>query len=207
MNTVTHVLVNAAIDRRVREQRDGGNATGEHPIATKAFLWGGAAPDLPLIAMTAGAMAWFPLRHGWSLGRSFEHIFRNLYFENPAWIAANNLLQSPTMLLLMLAGLVLLRRRRPAAAHSMLWFLLGAVVHVALDIPVHHDDGPLLFFPFQWTIRFQSPVSYWDPRHYGDIVRIVELVLMVALVLYLLRPRLRRWFGRTNAGSEAGDRH
>lgn len=211
MNTVTHVLVNAAIDRRVRERRadgqDHGNGTDgpvapapeDHPIHTKAFLWGGAAPDLPLIVMTVVAAAWFMVGRGWGLGESLGHIFRDLYFSNPFWKVANNVLQAPAMLLLWLGVVLVIRRRWPSLGRILLWFLVGMVIHVALDIPVHHDDGPLLLFPFEWTVRFHSPISYWDPRHHGDVVGIVEYGLTAALVLYLLRYRLRRWWGRLRA--------
>lgn len=211
MNTVTHVLVNAAIDRRVRERRaaaqDGGYepdesdgpvapAPGDHPIHTKAFLWGGAAPDLPLIVMTVVATAWFMVVRGWGIGDSLSHVFRDLYFSNPFWKLANNLLQAPAMLLLWLGMIVLIRRRWPSLGRTLLWFLAGMVIHVAVDIPVHHDDGPLLLFPFEWTVRFRSPVSYWDPRHHGAVVGMVEYALAAGLVLYLLRHRLRRMWGR-----------
>lgn len=211
MNTVTHVLVNAAIDRRVRErgvdaQGDGHGTDGtvapapeDHPIHTKAFLWGGAAPDLPLIVMTVVAAAWFMVGRGWGLGESLSHVFRDLYFSNPFWKAANNVLQAPAMLLLWLGVVLLIRRRWPSPGRALLWFLAGMVIHVALDIPVHHDDGPLLLFPFEWTVRFHSPISYWDPRHHGDVVGIVEYASTAALVLYLLRYRLSRWWGGLRA--------
>ena len=204
MNTVTHLLVNAAIDRRVRERRADGvegdaasaPAPADHPIHTKAFLWGGAAPDLPLIVMTVVASAWFMALRGWGLGESLSHVFRDLYFQNPFWKAANNVLQSPVMLAVWLGVILLVRRRWPAAGRMLLWFLAGVAVHVALDIPVHHDDGPLLLFPLDWDVRFHSPISYWDPDHHGRIVGIVEYVLMAGLVGYLLRYRLQRAWRR-----------
>lgn len=202
MNTVTHLLVNAAIDRRVRERRANSDGRGtsvppapsDHPIHTKAFLWGGVAPDLPLIVMTVVAAAWFMAVRGWGLGDSLGHVFRDLYFQNPFWKAANNVLQSPVMLAAWLGVILVVRRRRPAAGRMLLWFLGGVAVHVAVDILVHHDDGPLLLFPLDWSVRFHSPISYWDPRHHGRIVGIVEYVLMAGLVGYLLRYRLvRAW--------------
>lgn len=200
MNTITHVLINATIDRRVRERRSSGQpaddvvrapAPADHPIHTKAFLWGGAAPDLPLIVMTIVAAGWFMAVRGWALGESLSHVFRDLYFSNPFWKAANNLLQAPAMLLIWFGVILLVRRRWPSVGRKLLWFLAGIAVHVALDIPVHHDDGPLLLFPFEWTVRFRSPISYWDPQHQGDIVGAIEYVAMAAMTVYLLRYRLR----------------
>lgn len=85
------------------------------------------------------------------------------------------------------------------AGRTLLWFLAGMAIHVALDIPVHHDDGPLLLFPFEWTVRFRSPVSYWDPRHHGDVVGMIEYAVMAGLALYLLRCRIRRLWRRWRA--------
>lgn len=208
MNTVTHLLVNAAIDRRVRERdaavegRRGPDATPgtrAHPIATKAFLWGGVAPDLPLIAMTVGAAAWFTTTRGWSLGESLRHVFRDLYFSNSGWKAANNVLQAPFMLLAWYVLALLVARRWPDTGHTLRWFVLGMAVHVAFDIPLHHDDGPLILFPFDWDARFRSPISYWDPRHHGGIVGTVEYLVVGALALYLLRGPLGRWWRRVRA--------
>ena len=49
-------------------------------------------------------------------------------------------------------------------------------LHCLGDLPLHHDDGHRHFFPFSdW--RFESPVSYWDPRHHGNIVAPIELTI------------------------------
>ncbi len=60
-----------------------------------------------------------------------------------------------------------------------------------MDLPVHHDDGHRHFFPLSdW--RFASPVSYWDPEHYGRIVGTAEAVFVVAGAGWLVgtaRPR------------------
>lgn len=57
-------------------------------------------------------------------------------------------------------------------------FLLGAVL-------------PDLF-PFEWSVRFQSPVSYWDPRFFGREFTVFELLLDLVLLLYLFGPGLWR---------------
>lgn len=210
MNTITHVLVNATIDRRVRERRAATGTEGlqdrerapspaDHPIATSAFLWGGAVPDLPLIVMTVGTATWFTLVRDWSLRVSLEHVFDDLYFTDPWWKLANNLLQSPVMLLLWFGVAVLLRRRSPELGRRALWFLAGVALHVAVDIPVHHDDGPLVLFPFDWETRIQSPISYWDPEHYGGVVGAIEYAAMLGMTLYLLRYHVRGWWRRLRA--------
>ena len=48
-----------------------------------------------------------------------------------------------------------------------------------MDIPVHHDDGPLVLFPLDWKTRIMSPVSYWDRAHYGAIVGPLDMAATV----------------------------
>lgn len=61
----------------------------------------------------------------------------------------------------------------------------GCAVRSLIDLATLYDDGPVIFFPFAWTIRLHSPVSYWDRRHYGSQFVVFELVLDAALIAYL----------------------
>lgn len=200
MNTITHVLINGSIDRAVRRR----TTADEHPIATKPFLLGGLAPDVPLIALTGAAFAWFSGVRGWPAGETFRYVFDELFFTHPGWIAAHNVLQAPLILLAAIGAAVALRRRWPGPARTLGWFFAGCAVHVAGDIPVHHDDGPLLLFPFDWQVRFHSPISYWDPARHADIVRPLEIALVAALAAYLLWPVVRRRWRSASATGDAG---
>ncbi|MEM9451791.1 MAG: hypothetical protein AAGA75_25135 [Cyanobacteria bacterium P01_E01_bin.6] len=63
---------------------------------------------------------------------------------------------------------------------------ISMMLHIAGDLPLHHDDAHRHFLPFSnW--RFISPVSYWDPRHYGNIVVPLEIlaVIVSCVVLFL----------------------
>ncbi|MBP7590472.1 MAG: cobalamin biosynthesis protein CobQ, partial [Chloroflexi bacterium] len=62
-------------------------------------------------------------------------------------------------------------------------------LHTAVDIFTHADDGPVLTFPLDWHTRFKSPISYWDPAHYGRLVRLLEHLLDLLLVVWLLWRR------------------
>ncbi|MEC8553768.1 MAG: hypothetical protein VXZ82_02060 [Planctomycetota bacterium] len=57
---------------------------------------------------------------------------------------------------------------------------------------MHHDDGPLLFWPLNWSNRYASPLSYWDMNNYAYIVMPVEgaifLLLLGRIVWQWLRP-------------------
>ena len=55
----------------------------------------------------------------------------------------------------------------------------AAMLHLVLDFGLHHDDGRAHFWPISDWI-FQSPVSYWDPAHYGNWVGPIEIVLALA---------------------------
>lgn len=68
----------------------------------------------------------------------------------------------------------------------LLAFAGAALVHVLLDLPLHHNDGRAHFQPFtDWV--FESPVSYWDPAHYGWLVGPLEGLLCLALGVILWR--------------------
>ena len=100
---------------------------------------------------------------------------------------------------------------RPSMASPMLlcwktrrylWLALfsSMLLHVLGDLPVHHDDAHRHFFPFSdW--RFASPVSYWDPAHYGRWFSLFELALVLGASLYLWRQQalLRPWIATTGA--------
>lgn len=52
------------------------------------------------------------------------------------------------------------------------------ILHVAGDLPLHHDDAHRHFFPFSnW--RFISSFSYWDSHHYGNIVSSLEILAVI----------------------------
>ena len=178
MNTPSHFLVNAALAKGWRGL----------PIVKSAFLLGSIAPDLPLYLLSIGSLIYYHFLRGWSLAETFRYMFDDLYFNHPLWIACHNFLHSPILLAL---GLIWLRRwcdRVPSTKAWWFWFFAGCAVHTLLDIPTHVDDGPLLFFPLEWSFRFQSPVSYWDDRYYGREFSIFEAILDSVLLLYLLWP-------------------
>lgn len=184
MNTPSHLVMTAAIRQ----------AAPRAPIRTGAFLLGSVAPDLALYALSLGGLGYYRLIKGWSGEDSFRYVFDVLYFTNRWWMAAHNLLHAPLVLLALLAATWRWRAAVGSRAHWLFWFAAACLIHTMVDIATHHDDGPLLLFPLDWSLRFRSPVSYWDPRHYGRAFSIFELALNVVLLAYLLRPRVLAWF-------------
>jgi hypothetical protein len=57
---------------------------------------------------------------------------------------------------------------------------ISLVCHSLLDLPVHHDDAHRHFFPLS-NYRFISPFSYWDTNHYGKIVSLIEMTLVLGV--------------------------
>lgn len=156
--------------------------------------------DLPLYGLSIGSAIYYHYIVGLSTETTFRHIYGTMYFKNPGWIAAHNLLHSPTLLLIGLTVLWPYRRTLLNRRRWLFWFLVACLLHTAIDVVTHVDDGPVLFFPFDWTTRFHSRVSYWDRRYYGAQFAMFELALDLVLLVYLLPGPVRRWKRRRSAG-------
>lgn len=186
MNTPSHFLITAGLDKFLIRV----------PIVKSAFLVGSVAPDLSLWLLSIGGAIYYRLILGWSAAETANLMFDKLYFQNPFWIAAHNFLHAPLILLIGLA--LVWRKHRNIGSRSrwLFWFLLACLGHSVIDILTHVDDGPLLFFPLNWSTRFHSPVSYWDNRYYGQEFQIFEMGLNLLLLIYLARPRIVRYLKR-----------
>lgn len=187
MNTYTHLLMTAALGEHLKQRR--------MAVCTRSVLLGSVLPDVPLILLTMGYIIYHryivPLPPG-------EHIFSNrydqLYFANPFWIVSHSFLHAPFMIAMFaLLGYYGLRSEKKWGG-SLLWFAFGCGLHSLVDIFTHHNDGPLLLFPFNWTYRFITPISYWDSNHYGDIVGTLEHLLDLAILVFFAILWLRRLF-------------
>ncbi len=112
-------------------------------------MLGGLAPDLSLYVLAGGAL--------FLLGIPAQRVFDELYFSD-VWqtvFAIDN-----SFLVWGAFCAVALWRQAPWAVA-----LTGAaLLHLALDMPLHHDDGRPHFWPVTGWV-FESPVSYWDRRH------------------------------------------
>lgn len=143
------------------------------PAAKTAITLGAILPDVPIFVFYAISKYIHCLP---------ESTIWNQAYYAPFWQNTVALLHS-----LPLAGLGL------AGCAACQWqpgvmFCLSLIAHSLLDLPVHHDDAHRHFFPLS-DYRWISPISYWDRAHYGSIVALVELLLVLAatpLVLSLL---------------------
>ena len=178
MITPTHAVVNAVLARST------GLRTKLSVQSRVAFVVGGVAPDIALYILSVAAVVYYPLIDGVSISDAHERAMYDLYFNSPWWIAGHNLLHAPIILLAVIAAASLFTSSWRRRIRS---FAAGALVHSMIDIFVHHDDGPLVFFPVSWSIRFSSPVSYWDPDHYGWFLRPLDLAISAAGAVWLTR--------------------
>lgn len=185
MNPPSHLLINTALRRWVAPDY----------IRGSAFIFGAVLPDIPLTLLWIGAYIFEHYFRGDTTVRLMDERFDQLYFTDPLWITSYNFFHSPVILLCALALLWRFRKAIGTRRQWLFWLVAGCLVHTILDIPVHVHDGPLLLFPFDWNLRFQSPISYWDRRYHGREFAVFELsldiVLLVALVGQWLRKRLR----------------
>jgi hypothetical protein len=150
-------------------------------LALSVFIWrtesgwqaaavsiGALLPDMPMIAFYA-YQKW--------LGTPEQIIWASSYFEKD-WQLFFNLFNSIpiTLTIVLVSHLFQLR----------LLFLLAAnaLLHIFFDLPLHHDDAHRHFLPLsEW--RFESPVSYWNPLYYGNIVIRLELVFVLLACAYV----------------------
>lgn len=167
----------------------------DRPIRA-AFVLGGIAPDFALYALNLGALVYYPLADGVSISEAHQRAMDDLYFNSAWWIVGHNLLHAPIILLAPIAGAAVMK---PAWRQRVRFFAAGALLHSMIDVLVHHDDGPLLFFPVSWSIRFASPVSYWDPNHYGWLMRPIDLAITAAGAIWLALSWRSRKSERLNA--------
>jgi len=158
MNTPAHLIFGLAAFGKV-----------DAPKVTAAALFGAILPDLSLYLL-AGT-------HLFVLGTSPEVVFGELYFSD-LWQTIFKI-DNSFLLWGVVLGLGLALRSAWVVALSG-----AALLHIGLDFPLHHDDGRAHFWPLtDWV--FQSPVSYWDPAHYGGIVGALEILVCLGLCYWL----------------------
>ena len=157
-------------------------------VVRSAFLWGSIAPDLALWGLSLGGIVYYHFMLGWSMKQAFTLMFDDLYFHHPVWIVSHNLLHAPIFLLLGLGWAWRSCHQGEKSRISLwfVWFFLACLMHSAVDILTHVDDGSLVFFPLDWTARFRSIVSYYDDRYYGREFSLFERSLNLFFLIYLL---------------------
>ena len=200
MRTYSHALLTAALDV-------GCKAAGLQPN-TRTFLIGAVLPDIPFGLLSLASwlyLGWFSPWFGpadrFAMRGGLFRLIDYLYFHDPFWLFAHNLFHAPLLLLVFWGIGRWAERRTLSWGRALVWLAYGCAFHSIVDILTHHTDGPLLFFPLNWSYRFASPISYWDPAHYGRIFTRFELGLDLLIGVWLLG----RWlWGRWRGGERSG---
>ncbi|MDT9190159.1 hypothetical protein H4N54_17580 [Limnospira fusiformis KN01] len=169
MNTPSHAIINLAL-----------LANSSQPDANLFIVLGGILPDIPIFVFYGWAkfIAKMPESQIWSDAYNSQHIqrivaiFHSIPLAILAWAIAFKL------------GWLIAQ----VLCISIIW-------HNLLDFPVHNDDAHRHFFPLS-NYRFISPISYWDPRHYGSLVSLMEL-LLVLWASYTVFFQVRSPLGQT----------
>ena len=160
MNTPAHLLIGLAAFGRNRQTRAGAGL-------------GGIIPDLSLYLLAGTSLLVLRIDPG--------VVFGDLYYSQ-AWqtvFAIDNSIPLWTALLL----IAVWSRRSWAIA-----LCAAALLHLALDFPLHHDDGRPHFWPFtNWV--FESPFSYWDRAQGANWLAPLEAALCLVCVAILLASR------------------
>lgn len=218
MQTYSHAILTAALNRPLKRWRKR-NPDRLPPVHSGALMLGSILPDLLLIAISGYAIANDFVRGVFRDPRFGEiqagsvtppelldlsmtmRLFDVWFFENPWIISAQNIFHSPIILTVMIVAGYQLWKRGNQRGGALFWLACAAMLHSLIDIPLHTNDGPLLLYPFNWTWRYFSPISYWDPNYYGREWSIFEHSLDVVLLIWLgwsNRGWLKGWFGRKN---------
>ena len=165
MDTTAHIVCNLLIQSR--------------PSQPRLFLFvvaGAIIPDLPIVLF----YAW----ESWVIGSSEQEIWSSRYFL-PGWQNFIDVFNSIPIIVILLALCAYLEYRLPTVV------LIGMLLHILFDLPLHNDDAHRHFFPLSdW--RFFSPLSYWDPDHYGDDLRVVQIGLVILGLIWLWIKNISR---------------
>ena len=200
MQTYSHFLMTAALSRPLKQRKIS--------VHTGAFLLGSVLPDIPFTLLTLFYESYYlwiaPIAPDQTWRSVMEYLHFDLFYRDLVWTVGHNFFHAPLVLLVCgLAGWGLRRRWRPG--NALLWFAGGAGLHTLLDIVTHHSDGPLIFFPFNWSYRFASPISYWEAGYYAWIVSPLEHTLDLFFLFYLVWAWWRHRSGKSQNVAAKGE--
>ncbi len=184
-------------------------------ISMAALLIGSVLPDLPFWLLTILGELWFlyiaPLPgvgKDASIYQIMVYLHFDRFFTDPLWIVSHNFFHSLVINTVIIAlGWWQMRHGRRWGT-VLFWLGISTQFHTVLDVFTHTTDGPLLFFPLNWTYRFASPVSYWEEGNFGHYVMTAEWLLNGLIVGYFVLSWLRTRFAhrdrRTSSSKASG---
>lgn len=176
MNTPSHAIINLAILGRKSR------AEWNWPIVLGALI-----PDLAMFVF-----------YGWAkliVGLPETQIWDVAYYES-FWQNTFDLWNSiPLALVGIGLGVGLGRQTKWRSIGTAIALCCTSVLlHCLADLPLHREDAHRHFWPLS-NVRFESPISYWDPEHYGNIFVYFEVGLVLLLSVYVFRL-IGSWWGK-----------
>jgi hypothetical protein len=170
MNTQTHVIMSAAL------------FGGDVPKRAIVAAIGGVLPDIPMLLIVITLKL---------SGVPAQRIFEEMYWEK-WWQITNGIAHNFWLWGGLLILAIVMRERGSAGVEAIdFWSLVtvfsgAALLHSGIDFLCHREDAHMSLWPVtNW--KFMSPVSYYDPAHYGRWFSLFEAVLGLALSILLLR--------------------
>jgi membrane-bound metal-dependent hydrolase YbcI (DUF457 family) len=176
MNTQTHIIIGAAI------------FGGDVPKRAWVGALGGVLPDIPMLLVVL-VLKLFAIPD--------PVIFGFLYWQE--WWQVTNAIAHNFWLWGGVFLLALFFRERASATAGMIdrcslamAFSASAFLHVAIDFLCHREDAHMSLWPVtRW--KFMSPVSYYDPAHYGQSFAVLEALLGLVLATILFKRFCNTW--------------
>jgi membrane-bound metal-dependent hydrolase YbcI (DUF457 family) len=151
--------------------------------ATTASMVGAVLPDLPAYVATA---------YYWNSPDSIpgKDLLGAIYLTGP-FGRTGVLFHSAVLAGLLLAPYWLLELWKWDRHKISLWFLIGWAGHTLVDFLTHSNDARPLFWPISdW--KWASPISYYNPLHYGREFFLAEHGAILLIILLLLTRRIIR---------------
>jgi len=172
MNTQSHAILTFFLIRKYLE------LTHKKCEGISAMIFTGAImPDLPLFVFFAFYTIILPTPQ--------QVIWHEMYFY-PFWQAVFDLFHSLPIWGIFFLFSFFAKRYRASI------FCMAGLLASAQDLFVHHEDAHAHFFPFS-DYRFASPVSYWNPEHYGRQFALFEILMVVAAGIWTFKRLESRW--------------
>jgi len=165
MMTQTHILISLAAFGRPKETS-----------RNLAAIAGGIIPDAAIYVLYVIEKA---------KGTPERIIWSDIYYS-PFWqdvVAWGN--SVPLWLILLAIGFLVKAKTTYSRTATLLIVFSGScLAHMACDFPLHVEDAHRHFFPLS-SWRFRSPVSYWNPQHFGVQAALCEAVLGIGLSCWM----------------------
>jgi len=185
MKSPSHALIGLAFAKM----------TGLDKKMTKFMIAGATAPDIPLALIWSWVAAGVTLRSGSVSQAEIQQAFDPIYFGSGWTSGLHSVLHSPLSLLGLLFLAHVARSMSPDLASRTWVFLMGAATHSLVDIATHIQDGPLVLWPINKSLRLEGFVSHWDPVHGGIWMTGLESGASIFVAGYIILER-RLWIAR-----------